>query len=99
MALQHAVEADGRHRHRCRTRLIRAELKEPKENGRVRIARRKKETEPLKRHHVGFIKVFELEKLPQEAYATLGASQAFSLSVNGKEVGPMMSDSPRRCTT
>jgi hypothetical protein len=53
---------------------------------------RKKEAEPPKRHRVGFMKTFELQTLPSEAYATLGASQTYSLYVNGRAAGSMMTD-------
>lgn len=63
------------------------QVKEAKQTA-EEIARRKKELEPPKRHRVGFIKVFELDQLPQEAYAIFGASQSASLWVNGALAGP-----------
>ena len=52
--------------------------------------------EPPLRHKVVFRKSFELSKLPKDAYAAVGASQAFSVIVNGKLVRPRLSDGERR---
>lgn len=47
-------------------------------------------------HRVVFRKQFKLERLPEEAYAAAAASQGFGLSVNGHDVGPILSDGERR---
>ena len=46
--------------------------------------KQKSEADQLARHRVVFRKGFTLEKVPDEAFAALSASQGFSLSVNGK---------------
>jgi len=50
---------------------------------------------PWDRHKVIFMKTFELEKVPTEAYAALAASQGSNLLVNGKQAGRIMSDGTR----
>jgi hypothetical protein len=52
--------------------------------------------EKLATHRVVFRKHFKLDRLPEEAYAAAAASQAFSLNVNGKDVGSEMYDGERR---
>ncbi len=47
------------------------------------------------RHKVVFRKTFTLSKLPDEAYAAAAASQVFTIVVNGRLVGPAMSDGQR----
>jgi len=46
--------------------------------------KQKSEADQLARHRVVFRKGFTLERVPDEAFAALSASQGFSLSVNGK---------------
>ncbi|HET6246424.1 MAG TPA: DUF1549 domain-containing protein [Tepidisphaeraceae bacterium] len=48
--------------------------------------------QPPKRHAVAFLKAFELNELPAEAFATVGASQGWDLYINGAEMHPMMVD-------
>ena len=50
---------------------------------------------PPPRHRVVFRKTIVLEKAPSEAFATMAASQSFSLAVNGKLVRPILSDGQR----
>ncbi|HEV8605226.1 MAG TPA: DUF1549 domain-containing protein, partial [Tepidisphaeraceae bacterium] len=50
---------------------------------------------PWDRHKVVFLKSIELEKVPSEAYAAVAASQGFSLLVNGKQAGRILSDGNR----
>jgi hypothetical protein len=47
------------------------------------------------RHVVSFRKSFKLEKVPDEAFAAVAASQGFSVFVNGKPARPIMSDGGR----
>src|SRR6266550_3525190 len=50
---------------------------------------------PWDRHKVVFMKSFELDKVPSEAYAALAASQSSNLLVNGKQAGRIMADGTR----
>jgi hypothetical protein len=56
----------------------------------------KPDPDHLPRHKVVFRRGFVLQTAPTEAYAAMAASQSFSLSVNGKDVRPIMSDGERR---
>jgi hypothetical protein len=56
----------------------------------------KPDPDRLPRHKVVFRRGFVLQERPAEAYAAMAASQSFSLSINGKDVRPIMSDSERR---
>src|SRR5439155_2655896 len=50
---------------------------------------------PWDRHKVVFMKSFELDKVPSEAYAALAASQSSNLFVNGKQASRIMADGTR----
>lgn len=104
---ERAIEQDAR-RHALREQIgdLQKQLKQeeddggggepPPQNASADAAKPAKKYEPPKRHKVVFRKRFELEQLPDEAYASLAASQGFSLTVNGHGVGPMMYDGERR---
>lgn len=50
---------------------------------------------PWDRHKVVFMKTFELDKVPSEAYAAIAASQSSNLLINGKQAGRIMADGTR----
>jgi hypothetical protein len=50
---------------------------------------------PWDRHKVIFFKAITLEKVPDESYAAIAASQNFSLIINGKGAGRVLSDGQR----
>jgi mono/diheme cytochrome c family protein len=58
--------------------------------------RKKDPAEKFATHLVVFRKHFTLDRLPDEAYAALAASQGYSISVNGKGVRGVVSDGERR---
>jgi hypothetical protein len=50
---------------------------------------------PWDRHKVVFFKAITLEKVPDDSYAAIAASQNFSLLINGKNAGRVLSDGQR----
>lgn len=58
-----------------------------------------KEKDPAEKfatHRVVFRKHFKLDRLPDESYAAVAASQGFGLSINDKNPGGILSDGERR---